>query len=180
MSQFGLGHTVPVPGRREVFVYRVDTDDGERDVVSTLDPGWVFAQGLGLATIIGYLRGGAAEDVADLADLGPADFEENPAFRWLFSRAIYEDIGEVEGIRLEAAVQGKGHVYLLDGRTPDPGGRVPPEDIVGSVRVADGVVVPGSYQHNPRHRLLTANGFFQLPPELEAGLARRLRAPGPE
>lgn len=69
-------------------------------------------------------------------------------------------------------------MYLLDARTPDPGGRVPAEDIIGAVEVVEGQLVPGSYQHNPRHRLLTVNGWFRLPDELEAALQRRLHARG--
>jgi hypothetical protein len=36
--------------------------------------------------------------------------------------------------------------------------------------------VPGSYLHNSKHRLLTANGWFQLPSDLDNLLQQRLRA----
>jgi hypothetical protein len=36
--------------------------------------------------------------------------------------------------------------------------------------------MPGSFLHNPHHRLFTRQGFFQLPAALEASLDRRLRA----
>lgn len=89
---------------------------------------------------------------------------------------IFEEIGGLEHLRLEARLLGNGFVYLLDGRTPDPGGRVPPEDILGAVEVQGGEMVTGSFQHNPRHRLLTSRGFFQLPQQLEAALVSKLRA----
>jgi hypothetical protein len=40
-------------------------------------------------------------------------------------------------------------VYLLDARTPDPSGRVPPHDIIGAFDVRDGALVTGSYRHAP-------------------------------
>jgi hypothetical protein len=79
-------------------------------------------------------------------------------------------------VHLEADVQGEGYIYLLDGRTPDPAGRVAPEDIIGAVKVEVGTVVRGSFQHNPRHRLLTQHGFFRLSSPIEVALGARLRA----
>ncbi|HEX6683024.1 MAG TPA: hypothetical protein VF062_09530 [Candidatus Limnocylindrales bacterium] len=119
---------------------------------------------------------GVLHEGADPEQFGPRDFRKNPAFLRFLSRIIYEHVEEVAAIRLEAAMLGSGHVYLIDGRTADPGGRVPPEDIIGEVRVEAGTLVTGSFRHNPRHRLLTGRGFFQLPQELETVLVQRLRA----
>jgi hypothetical protein len=94
----------------------------------------------------------------------------------ILSRVIYEHTDDRADIRIEAGMQGSGHVYVLDRRTADPGGRVPPEDIIGAVRVEAGVTVAGSFQHNPRHRPLTHSGFFRLPQQLKAALHRRLCA----
>jgi hypothetical protein len=54
-------------------------------------------------------------------------------------------------------------VYLLDGRTAQPGGQVLAQDIVGAVAVHGGLLVSDSYQPNTNHRLLTADGLFVLP-----------------
>jgi hypothetical protein len=158
-------------GDRQVFRYRVDFGGGERDVVSLLESEWVFRHGLHPEVIMAVVREGA-----NPGSLAPADVQENGPFLRLLTRVIFESIDRSAGIRREAEVQGSGYVYLLDARTPDPGGRVPPEDIVGAVEVRDGEPVPGSYQHNPRHRLLTAAGWFRLPAEIEAELQSRLRA----
>jgi hypothetical protein len=156
---------------RDVFIYRVDIGGGERDVVSILEPSWVFERGLSPEAILGRIGPGDSIDA-----FTPAGFQENPAFLRLLSRVIYEEVGNDPGLQTEAERQGEGSVYLLDGRTPDPAGRVPPEDIIGAVDVENGIMAPGSYQHNPRHRLLTVHGFFRLPSTLEAALDARLRS----
>jgi hypothetical protein len=149
----------------------MDTDKGERDVVALLESEWVFQHGLPPEAIVAVVRKGADSDA-----LVPGDIWENPAFLRLLSRVIYENVEGCPVLRREAEVQGDGYVYLLDARTPEPGGRVPPEDIIGMVSVSNGGIVPGSFRHNPRHRLLTVNGWFRLPEELEAALQWRIRA----
>ena len=104
-----------------------------------------------------------------------ADVRENGPFLRLLSRTIFENADRCSLLRREAEIQGGGFVYLLDGRTPTPGGRVPPEDIIGAFEVRDGTLVTGSYRHNPRHRLFTTAGWFLLPPEIEDALQTRLR-----
>jgi hypothetical protein len=103
-------------------------------------------------------------------------FRQNPAFIEYLGSLLAEHIATVERVRFEARQQGSGHLYLLDGRTPTPDDVVPPSDIIGVVGVRLGEVVPGSYRHNPNHRLLTADGFFVLPAELETLLHDDLRA----
>ena len=157
---------------REIYAYEFETEDGEGQAVSLLEPTWVFGHGLTIEAIVGFIVAPASFE-----DLAPTDLRENPAFLRLLSRVIYEEVGADPDLSREAARQGEGHVYLLDGRTPDPAGRVVPENILGGVAVKAGAVVAGSYQHNPRHRLLTQDGFFRLSPVLEAALDSRLRAP---
>lgn len=148
----------------------MDTDRGERDVVALLESEWVSTHGLHPEAIVAVVRDGANSQA-----LAPGDIRENPAFLLTLCRVIYNNVDGCPDLRREAEVQGDGFVYLLDARTPDPGGRVPPEDIIGVVSVSGGDIVPGSFRHNPRHRLLTVNGWFRLPEELEAPLQRRIR-----
>ncbi|MGX7671252.1 hypothetical protein [Plantactinospora sp. DSM 117369] len=156
---------------RQVFRYRLDFGGGEREVLSLLEADWVVRHGLNPEAVMAVAREGA-----DSHRLLVADVRENGAFLRLLSRVIFENIGRCDGVRRQAAVQGTGHVYLLDGRIGDPSGRVPPDDIIGEVEVRDGQPVAGSYRHNPRHRLLTAAGWFGLPEVIEAALQHRLRA----
>ena len=65
-------------------------------------------------------------------------------------------------------------VYVIDQRTRDPQGHIPPEDIVGAFAVQGGEIVPGSYRHSPKHLILSADGFFRLGAELQACLLKEL------
>lgn len=51
---------------------------------------------------------------------------------------------------------------------------MPAEDVMGAFQVKDGEIVPGSYQANPNHRILSHNGFFQLEPILQQRLLDEL------
>jgi hypothetical protein len=153
-----------------VFYYLVDFGGGERNVVSLLEPDWVSRHGLLPDAVVAVLPAGVTHD-----DINPDDVRENGPFLRLLSRTIFENAHRHEMLRREAEVQGEGYVYLLDGRTPDPGGRVPPHDIIGAFEVRDGALVTGSYRHNPRHRLFTTAGWFRLPPVLETALQSSLR-----
>ena len=85
------------------------------------------------------------------------------------------------GFAEEALRQQDGWIYILDGRTPTPQGRVPPEDIIGAFELRGGKIEPSSYQRFADHELLTERGLFQLPPSLHERLMATLRAlPPPE
>ena len=157
---------------RAVFVYRTETDGGEQDVVSILDRDWVFKYGLCAEAILGSLQPPARGD----RGITPKRFHPNPAFVQLLQQVIADHVSTHPGIRREAKRQRDGCVYLLDGRTPQLDGQVPPEDIIGALAVRYGSLVPRSYQHNPSHRLLTADGFFVLPSEIETALQDEVRA----
>ncbi|WP_326559686.1 hypothetical protein [Micromonospora sp. NBC_01796] len=156
---------------REVYRYRLDFGGGEREVVSLLEADWVSRHGLHPEAVMAVVREGA-----DPYDLEPVDVRESGPFLRLLSRVIFENVNRCADIRRRADLQSAGYFYLLDERTQDPGGRVPPEDIIGSIEVRDGQPVAGSYQHNPRHRLLAAAGWFRLPSELETAIQHRLRS----
>ena len=55
-------------------------------------------------------------------------------------------------------------------------GAVPIEDLVGGFEIRGGNLVPGGYQRNPNHVILSEDGFFQLPEELEQALLEELKA----
>jgi hypothetical protein len=76
----------------------------------------------------------------------------------------------------EARRQRDGWVFVVDQRTREPQGAVPPEDIVGAFEVQDGSVVVGSYTPSPKHMILTANGFVSLGSELQPCLLEELQA----
>jgi hypothetical protein len=65
-------------------------------------------------------------------------------------------------------------IYIIDQRTPTPEGSVPPEDIIGAFEAAGGKIVPGSYQANGEHMILSPAGFFRLGSELNQCLLREI------
>ncbi len=60
---------------RQVFRYLVDFGGGERDVVSLLEPDWVFQHGLHPEAVMAVVREGADPDA-----LAPVDVQENGPF----------------------------------------------------------------------------------------------------
>lgn len=131
-----------------------------REIVSLLTPAQV--QTLGMLPSFGIC--GVYEECR-----GERVFRENPAFVALMQAAIGH-FGEGDSALAEAARrQRQGYVYVIDGRTPEgAAGAVPPQDIVGGFAIRDGALLPGGYQPNPAHRLVTADGLFKLPAAMEA------------
>jgi hypothetical protein len=159
------------PGR-EVFVFQVNVGADVQEMVSILAPGTVFEHGLCTEAILGRIRPGPT----DGRQITPERFQENPAFVQFLRGLISARVYTVEGLRRAAEQQGEGYVYLIDARTPEPDGQVPPADVIGAVSVHGGSLVAASYRHNPNHRLLTNDGFFKLPTELETILLTDLHA----
>ena len=63
--------------------------------------------------------------------------------------------------------------HVSDQRNPPPLGRIPsPDDIIASVRVEDGVMLPETYEPMPSYRVCTADGVCLL----SDGLAKSLEA----
>lgn len=71
-----------------------------------------------------------------------------------------------------AREQGGGWIYIIDQRTPSPGGDVPMEDIVGGFEIVDGR--PATYWANPDHQLFNEKGLFDLGQELNEGFQQFL------
>jgi hypothetical protein len=157
---------------REAFVFQVNVGAETQEVVSVVNPSTVFEHGLPTEAILGVLRSGATRG----HQITPERFQENPAFVRYLQSLIATRIGEVEAVRRAAQQQGEGYVYLVDARTLQPDGQVPSADVIGAVKVQAGTPVAASYQPNPNHRLLTKDGFFRLPTELETILQADLLA----
>lgn len=153
-----------------IGVYRTDTPDGVRDCVSGLPRDHVFARGLVPEAIIGVLLRPLEPGEA----ITPAVFAPNRVFVELMHDVISRRGSELPGLVAEARRQGDGWVYVIDQRTRTPQGDVPPEDIVGAFEVKGGRVIPGAYKPNPRHMILSPDGFFDLGSELQGCLLDEL------
>ena len=158
----------------DVFVYRIDTEDGLRDVVSLMDHDWLSAHGeMPSEAILGaFPRPPGSGD-----DISPETFQENPDFTRFLQEVIAQHIGGVGFLVEAAAGQDGAQLYLVDGRAQRPADGEPAlHDVIGMVAVRSGRLVPSSYQPNPAHRLFTDDGFLDLPPDLEAVLRREIEA----
>lgn len=153
-----------------IGVYRIKTPEGLKDYVSCLPHEHVFAHGLTPESILGVLLRLLAPDEA----ITPAVFVSNRTFADFMHNVIARRGPDLPGLVTAARRQQDGWIYIIDQRTRTPQGAVPPEDIVGAFEVKGGRVVPGSYKANPQHVLLSADGFFQLEPELHACLLEAL------
>lgn len=119
---------------------------------------------------------GQFELVDGQPNLDPAAFARGKDFTEFLHVSIARH-GPSIGALVEAARGQHGsYVYVIDGRTPTPQGRVPPDDIIGSFHVSDGCICAQSYQRFEPHRLYTGRGFFQLEPALIEGLLADLEA----
>jgi hypothetical protein len=50
-----------------------------------------------------------------------------------------------------------------------------PEDILGSVRLSNGKIIPKTYEKMPTHRIYSSNGLFQLNDHLYEALVKTLK-----
>lgn len=155
-------------------IYSVEAADRRHDVVSPIDAHWLSEHRYGLAerAILGVLL----RRIDDGGEVVPENFRPNRPFVDFLHELLAAEAPKTNAARQQAAQQREGYLYLIDARTPDPGGRVPPEDIIGAIAIQAGKLVPGTYQRNDQHRLLTSGGFFALSAELEATLLTQLRA----
>lgn len=154
------------------YVCRVQTPDGERDYVTLLPPQTAFVQGLAPEAIVGVL----SRPLAEGERITPEVFARNRVFVDFLHEVIARCAPSQPGFQAEARRLGSGWVYIIDQRTPTPGGPVPPEDILGAFQVQGGEVVPGSYRPSHKHLILSANGFFRLDAGLHQCLLRELVA----
>lgn len=151
--------------QQPLFMYTIDEpESGSHRVYASFLPHEVaFQSGLPPVAIVGQVMSGSG-------DLDPAQFAVNSAFVEFLHACIAKHAAQCPGLVAEAARQQDGYVYVVDARTPEPQGKVPPEDVIGAVAVAAGVMK--GYEPNPNHRVLTVDGVVAL----NAWLFGRLQA----
>jgi hypothetical protein len=108
------------------------------------------------------------------ARIRPEEFAPNSAFADFLHAVLGKHVASCPGIRREAKRQRHGYVYILDARTPDPQGEVPPADVIGAVELHDGQ--PGKYIGSPNYEPFSHNGLMQLESWLEARFMEELLA----
>lgn len=153
-----------------MYVVQAQTAEGVEEFVTVLSPERARENGLPPEAIVGSLR--SAFDPAER--LRPDQFAANPIFRDFLHDLIARVAPTDLGFEREAARIGDGWVFIIDQRTADPSGDVPPEDLIGAFKVVDGALVPNSYRRGEYHRLVSERGLFQLGPRLNAWLLAEL------
>jgi hypothetical protein len=155
-----------------IYVCRVESPDGAKDYLTLVPPEVAFSQGLAPEAIVGVLLRPLAANEA----ITPEVFARNRVFVDFMHDVIARNGPDQPGCQAEAKRLGDGWVYIIDQRTPTPGGAVPPEDIIGVFEAKEGQVVPGSYRPSPMHMILSPSGFFRLDAGLMECLLRELGA----
>lgn len=153
-----------------INVCRVPGPDGDTDYVTCLPRETVFARGLPAEAVLGVLL--VPPVVGE--PITPAGFARNRAFVDFLHDVIARRGPHDPDLAAAARRQGDGWVYVLDRRTRDPNGHVPPEDILGVFAVKVGEIVADSYRANPNHMILSADGFVRLGLALQACLLEEL------
>jgi hypothetical protein len=158
-----------------VYLVHAELPEGPTYVFTLLPPGLTMAQGLAPHAIVG----GLIRPLEPGEQVTPAVFARN----FYFVEFLHEFLGATAPqdpcCQAEAKRLGKGWIYIIDQRTPTPGGDVPPEDILGAIEVVDGKIVQGTYRRSEYHRIFTDHGFFNLGPWLEARLVEAMSRPLP-
>ncbi|KAK2460788.1 hypothetical protein APHAL10511_007258 [Amanita phalloides] len=96
-------------------------------------------------------------------------------FRQVLHRAVQDGLREgVDEIQTNRAIQlQNGWMHIQDERNLPAFGRVgDPDDILASVLVENGKILPDTYQAMPAYRLCTSDGVTNLTP----GLALKLQS----
>ena len=149
-----------------ISIVVVDTPEGMKHYVTVTPPGRSPEAGVIAEAIVGALLRPADQ----LNVVTPDNFARNSVFVDFLHGVIAEHGPSVPGLAAEAKRKVEGWVYIIDGRAPTPQDSVSPEDIIGAFQVKGGEVVPGSYQRNGKHAVLSGNGFFRLDPVLRQQL----------
>jgi hypothetical protein len=151
----------------DIFVYEVVQDGSHRYYVTPLPHEHGFATGLPAEAIMGEL-------IEGFDRITPESFVQNPQFIELLAAVIGNHAHECPGLVAEANRQQEGYVVIVDRRTSDPDGAVPPEDIIGLVEIERGQLL--RYHASPNYRILTKDGFMQLDRFLHDRLIEELAA----
>ncbi|KAH7904705.1 hypothetical protein BJ138DRAFT_1166100 [Hygrophoropsis aurantiaca] len=126
------------------------------------------------STIIGWLPAETEGNGQD-QEAGLNDFQENPKFRKVLHDAIQTGLREeVDDVQKNGAIQlQQGWMHIHDCRNVPALGRIgDPDDILASVLVEEGKLLPETYQAMPSYRTCTADG----PMQLTDGLAQKLKS----
>ncbi|HEY7288686.1 MAG TPA: hypothetical protein VH583_02530 [Vicinamibacterales bacterium] len=122
--------------------------------------------------VIGFL----IRSLKEGGTLVPDNFLPHEAFAQLLHEFLARELPRRRGLQAAAKQQKNGWVSCVDARVLDAPGRganaePSPDDVFGTFKVYEGIIVRGSYRRNPAHKLFSEKGLFQL----EYALCERLK-----
>lgn len=150
------------------FVYEINSGQGQKKYyLSALPHQYGLEFGLPTEVIMGELVDGPENFIHQ-------KFTQNEAFLKFLAWVIGKHATSCPGLVAELKNQPNGFIYILDKKTPDLMGKVPPEDIVGGVETKDGAMA--RFHSSPKYRVFTENGLMQLDPWFQKKLVEELVA----
>lgn len=124
--------------------------------------------------------GHAPMDVAgkDIDLSRPSAFRINPGFIEALNDVCLRHAHDDPVLQAMAATQDSGHLHVADEKNPPPYGRIPyPEDIIGTLRIEHGKLVPGSFvPMREAYRPVSGEGVVKLSAHLESKMLGLLRS----
>jgi hypothetical protein len=111
-------------------------------------------------------------------DLVPENFCRNRSFVDFMHRVIQRVASQIDDFVTAARQLGTGWLDIRDARAFAADPKVAATDIIGSFRVASGVIVPEDYVPNPEHWILSRYGIFTPHPEIQNQLLAAMRELG--
>ncbi|KAK7207183.1 hypothetical protein BZA70DRAFT_270677 [Myxozyma melibiosi] len=94
--------------------------------------------------------------LTDTKNISESTFTPNPRFPPIMHATIAKYVEEDPTFTSLASMYGNDFMAIYDQRSPPPYGRTPEvEDILGMVKVQNGVIVPRSYEKNNMYRFAT-------------------------
>ncbi|KAF8330754.1 uncharacterized protein EI90DRAFT_3059184 [Cantharellus anzutake] len=127
-------------------------------------------------TILGILPAVSSEG-EESQEAGLHDFQPNSKFLDILHDSIKVSLERDtdETIRAEAQQRGSGWMHVIDSRNVPALNRTgDADDIIGTVRVEDGKVIPSTYERMPSYRICTSDGLTTLSDGLASTLVGKL------
>lgn len=157
-------------GQATLVISEVRTPDGPVMYVGLMPAGTPEYAGLIPQQVLGKLID-PRTDAGGNPRLTPENFVRNGTFVD-FMHDVIRRHGSADRAIVEFARHGNP-VAIVDLRSPSRDSELPlEEDIIGVFDVEDGKLA--SYQPNPDHRVLSGNGFCQLPEPFQSALVDEL------
>ena len=152
-------------------IYRVMVRDAARllNLITFVSPDEIG--GVPSEAIVGKLVGPST-------DLVPENFRRNRNFVRFMHRVIQNVVPQIRDFYVAARDLGTGWLDVHDARAFVADPKAAATDIIGSFRVAHGVIVAEDYVPNPEHWILSKFGMFTPHPEIQNQLLAAMRELG--